>query len=163
MKVSDKLDEHLLPNAGYTNSNTSCTSCELDNEVCYCDIVRSSYELVLEVQEIKKQSHSGLVLKVRNNHTIFSLAHYTPYSHRSIFTHLQQMLLCILNISYYYTTAVVLLISIFHRIISQLPANAKNHCRLMLLYFIVSLQLLVGVCYSIAITDGKNIIPRTLL
>jgi|GEM_PF-6548358 len=56
MKVSDKLDEHLLPNAGYTNSNTSCTSCELDNEVCYCDIVRSSYELVLEVQEIKKQS-----------------------------------------------------------------------------------------------------------
>ncbi|MGB6671242.1 MAG: hypothetical protein WBE34_02290, partial [Candidatus Nitrosopolaris sp.] len=58
---------------------------------------------------------------------------------------------------------VVLLIGIFPRMISQVPANAKNHCRLMLLYFIVSLQLLVGVCYSIAITDGKNIIPRTLL
>ena len=31
-KILDKLDEHLLPDAGYANSNSSCTYCELDNE-----------------------------------------------------------------------------------------------------------------------------------
>jgi hypothetical protein len=88
MKVSDKLDEHLLPDAGYTNSNTSCTSCELDNEGCYCDVVRSSYETSVRSTGNKNaEQNSGLVLKVRNNHTIFCLAHYSPYSHRSIFTH----------------------------------------------------------------------------
>jgi hypothetical protein len=53
MKVSDKLDEHLLPDAGYTNSNTSCTSCELDNEGSYRDIVRSSYETYVRSTGIK--------------------------------------------------------------------------------------------------------------
>jgi Holliday junction DNA helicase RuvB len=31
-KLLDKLDEHLLPVAGYTNSNSRCTSCKADNE-----------------------------------------------------------------------------------------------------------------------------------
>jgi hypothetical protein len=30
--ILDKLDEHFLPVAGYPNSNSSCTRCELDNE-----------------------------------------------------------------------------------------------------------------------------------
>lgn len=32
VKILEKLDKHLLPVAVYTNSNSSCTSCELDNE-----------------------------------------------------------------------------------------------------------------------------------
>jgi DNA replicative helicase MCM subunit Mcm2 (Cdc46/Mcm family) len=30
--ILDKFDEHLLPVVDYTNSNSSCMSCELDNE-----------------------------------------------------------------------------------------------------------------------------------